>query len=79
MKAIAFLKGLGLGAAGMYWFDSRLGRRRRAMLEDRLVHLTHASDFIERGTRDLTNRMQPLLRFSISSGTATRWTTAASR
>ncbi|HUG93094.1 MAG TPA: SRPBCC family protein [Planctomycetaceae bacterium] len=55
---MSFLKGLGCGAGLMYWFDARQGRRRRARLRDRGVHLAHcASDFVDRGLRDLTNRL----------------------
>ena len=58
MKAISFLRGIGVGAGLMYWFDPRQGRRRRAKVQDRWVHLTHcASDFVDRGVRDLTNRL----------------------
>lgn len=33
--------GVGLGAALMYWFDPDKGRRRRALLRDRAVHVFH--------------------------------------
>jgi len=50
-----------LGAAGMYYFDSRLGRRRRALLRDKLIRLTReARDGVELGTRDLAHRVQGL-------------------
>ena len=50
-----------LGAAGMYYFDQRLGRRRRALLRDKLVHLAHATcDGVELGARDLAHRLQGL-------------------
>lgn len=50
-----------LGAAGMYYFDARLGRRRRATLRDKLNHLAHqARDGVELGTRDLAHRLRGL-------------------
>jgi uncharacterized membrane protein len=51
-----------LGAAGLYMFDTRMGRRRRAILRDKLVSLGHqALDGIDLGTRDLAHRMQGLI------------------
>ena len=48
-----------LGAAGMYFFDNRLGRRRRAILRDRALHLAHrACHGFELGARDLAHRLQ---------------------
>src|SRR5215207_10134117 len=50
-----------LGAAGMYFFDTRLGRRRRAILRDKCNRLAHqALDGIALGTRDLTHRLKGL-------------------
>jgi len=50
-----------LGAAGMYFLDPRLGRRRRAVLRDKLIHLQkQATAGIELGTRDLAHRVQGL-------------------
>jgi hypothetical protein len=37
-KALSFIAGAGLGAAGMYFFDPRLGARRRANVEEKLFH-----------------------------------------
>src|SRR5687768_10689223 len=50
-----------LGAAGMYFFDQRLGRRRRAILRDKLIRLARqAGDGVELGTRDLAHRLRGL-------------------
>ena len=63
-----------LGAAGMYFFDPRLGRRRRALLRDRLVHLQRQTmSGIELGARDLGHRLQGLAaegRHLVTSGDA---------
>jgi uncharacterized membrane protein len=46
-----------LGAAGMYFFDSRSGRRRRALAKDAFEHFTHASiRGLDVGMRDLWHR-----------------------
>ena len=50
-----------LGDATMYFFDPRLGRRRRALLRDKLIHTQkRAVAGIELGTRDLAHRLQGL-------------------
>lgn len=63
-----------LGAAAMYFFDTRLGRRRRAILRDKALSFGHqALDGIELGTRDLAHRVQGLLaegRRLVTSGDA---------
>lgn len=46
-NAISFIQGAGVGAGLMYFFDPDLGRRRRALLRDQLVHLMHE---VDRGT-----------------------------
>ena len=53
------LAGIGLGAAGMYFFDPRLGRTRRARLRDQWTHLSTQIPEQARGRmRDLQNRTQ---------------------
>lgn len=53
----SLLKGLVWGAGLMYLFDPDRGRRRRALIRDRIVGLGHdAEDLWHRGSRDLTNR-----------------------
>ena len=48
-----------LGAAAMYYFDGRLGRRRRAVLRDKTISLGHRGlNGIELGTRDLLHRLK---------------------
>jgi uncharacterized membrane protein len=45
----------------MYFLDPRLGRRRRALLRDKLVHLKKQAMFgLELGTRGLAHRLQGL-------------------
>jgi uncharacterized membrane protein len=49
---------IGLGAALMYVMDLSSGRRRRAMLRDRVVGLLHdVEDGIGKGARDVGNRL----------------------
>jgi len=59
---LTLLKGLGLGAGLMYLFDPQMGRRRRALLGDQVIHLCNeVQDAVEVGTRDLGHRMQGVL------------------
>lgn len=54
---LALIKGVGLGAGLMYFFDPDLGRRRRALVADQFTHGGHAlGDFLGASTRDLGNR-----------------------
>lgn len=54
---LAWVGGLLVGAAAMYYLDPRSGRRRRALVRDKLVHLAHeAEGSAERVGRDLGNR-----------------------
>jgi uncharacterized membrane protein len=49
--------GLGLGAAGMYLFNTRMGSRRRALLGDQATHLAkETGDAFDKAGRDLRNR-----------------------
>jgi hypothetical protein len=58
---IAVLKGLGLGAGLMYFFDPRAGRSRRALLGDQLTGLLNdMSDAVCDGACDLGNRARGL-------------------
>lgn len=53
---------LAAGAAAMYLLDPDHGRRRRARLRDRAVHLAHrAGDALDATARDLRNRTQGLV------------------
>src|SRR5262245_31188757 len=55
----AFLTGTILGAGAMYFFDPRLGNRRRVLIEDKLRRLSRkAAHGIDVGLRDLNNRVQ---------------------
>lgn len=52
------LGGIGLGAGLMYLFDPDRGKRRRATLRDKAtVALHEAGDTVDKGMRDLTNRV----------------------
>jgi|GEM_PF-1207812 len=52
---------LGLGAGLMYYFDPDRGRRRRALVRDRTVHLQHRMNSVVDATlHDLTNRVRGL-------------------
>jgi uncharacterized membrane protein len=60
MKAnpLAAMTGLGLGAGLMYLLDPRAGRRRRAVVRDKLVHGGHVlGDGLRTATRDLSQRL----------------------
>ncbi len=58
----AFLAGTALGAGVMYFFDPRMGNRRRAMAEDQLRRLSRqAACGCDAGVRDLGNRAQGVL------------------
>jgi uncharacterized membrane protein len=49
---------IGLGAGLMYFLDGGAGRRRRAVVRDRLAGVLHdAEDAIGKGTRDINNRV----------------------
>jgi uncharacterized membrane protein len=52
---------LGLGAGLMYLFDPLVGRRRRALVRDKLTRFRHkASDAIDMTRRDMNNRITGL-------------------
>ncbi|MNK82881.1 Polyketide cyclase / dehydrase and lipid transport [compost metagenome] len=56
-KALAMLGGLGIGAGLTYLTDSDRGRRRRALLRDKAIHLSHVSqNGLDVARRDLGNR-----------------------
>jgi hypothetical protein len=59
--AISLLAGAGLGAGLMYAFDPQMGRRRRAQVRDKAVHLAHdARDVASTVARDVKNRAKGL-------------------
>jgi BON domain-containing protein len=61
-KTVAGVGGLSIGAALMYLFDPERGNRRRALLRDKLLHVTHsAGDKLEVKSRDASNRLQGLV------------------
>jgi hypothetical protein len=54
---IAFLCGVGTGAALMYFLDPDRGGRRRALVRDKAVGLTNdARDALNAASEDLSNR-----------------------
>ena len=62
MHIMTFLKGAAIGAGLMYLFDPSQGRKRRARIRDRAVHVwNETGDTVEAKTHDLTNRAQGLL------------------
>lgn len=55
----AWASGLAVGAAAMYFFDPRSGKRRRARARDKAVHAAHvAGESMERIAEDFGNRAQ---------------------
>jgi uncharacterized membrane protein len=62
MDAIRGALGAALGAAGMYFFDPRSGRRRRARIRDGFEHAAHTSlRGLDVATRDLWHRAHGLV------------------
>ncbi len=62
-RRAAWLGAAGLGAGAMYVLDPIAGRRRRALIRDRIVHWTRrAGRAIDAARRDLTNRTRGLAR-----------------
>ena len=56
-KALALLSGLGIGAGLTYLADPERGRRRRALLRDKAIHVSRVSrDGLDVARRDLSNR-----------------------
>lgn len=56
-KRIAFFTGLGVGAGAMFLLDPDRGGRRRALIKDKAVSLSHTSrDALDKTARDLRNR-----------------------
>lgn len=57
-KALAWLSGLGIGAGLMALADPDRGKRRRALLRDKAIHVSRLSrDGLDVARRDLNNRM----------------------
>ena len=60
-KGLVLLSGVGVGAALMYVFDPDRGRRRRALIGDKVEHAKNkAGDLAGKLSRDLRNRAQGL-------------------
>jgi gas vesicle protein len=61
-KALLFGAGLGAGTAAMFLLDPDRGKRRRALVSDKLALLTRMTgDCIEVTTRDVSNRTRGLV------------------
>jgi BON domain len=61
-KGLLLLGCLGLGAGLIYLFDPRLGRRRRALISDKIGSYWHSTgDFLGKTARDASNRTRGLL------------------
>jgi hypothetical protein len=55
------VRGLGVGAALMYPFDPERGKRRRALLRDKVIHVAHsAGKRLDVRSRDAANRLHGL-------------------
>lgn len=62
MGLLRLLAGLGIGAAGMYFFDPQQGKRRRALARDQWTHLkTQVPKEVDRKMRHLQNQAQGAL------------------
>lgn len=60
-RAISLLAGAGIGAGLMYMLDPRMGRRRRALVRDKMASMAHqAGDAAEVVGRDMKNRARGL-------------------
>ena len=60
-RILTVLGGVGLGAALMYLFDPNGGGRRRALIRDKAVGLSHdISEAAEGKAKDLSNRAKGL-------------------
>lgn len=61
-KPMNLITGLTLGATVMYLLDPNKGKRRRAVLRDRMNHLVHQTEkSIDVSGRDLTHRVQGIV------------------
>ena len=62
MRLLTFIKGIGVGAALMYFFDPERGTRRRALVRDQAIHTTaQLGKTVDSASRDLTNRAGGLM------------------
>lgn len=61
-QSLLILGGIGLGAGLMYIFDPRAGRRRRALVYDKVQSYWHATgDYMAKTGRDVRNRTRGLV------------------
>lgn len=62
MRLLTFVKGIGLGAALMYFYDPERGRRRRALARDQAIRTgTRLNRTAHSVSRDLSNRARGLV------------------
>lgn len=60
-RAVSTMGGLGLGASLMYFLDPERGRRRRALVKDKMASLAaHSPDVLDKAARDFGNRIAGL-------------------
>ncbi|MGH9881853.1 MAG: SRPBCC family protein [Pyrinomonadaceae bacterium] len=60
-RELALLGGIGLGATVMYMVDPDRGKRRRALMRDKLARATHkVPDAVSATARDISNRVRGL-------------------
>lgn len=78
MRLLTFIKGIGVGATLMYFFDPDRGNRRRALARDKAIHTTtRLGKTADAVSRDFTNRAGGLVAelqslFSIETPTDVR-------
>ncbi|HZT43304.1 MAG TPA: SRPBCC family protein [Chthonomonadaceae bacterium] len=59
---MSLIKGLGLGAGIMYFFDPDRGRRRRALVRDQAIATVNdLGDLVDKASRDMSNRAYGLV------------------
>jgi hypothetical protein len=57
MKILKFMKGIGLGAVAMYFFDPERGKRRRALVRDKAIQTSNRlGKTVDAASRDFTHR-----------------------
>ena len=68
-----FLLGVAVGALAMLMMDPQQGRRRRALVRDKITHAGHVGrEYIETTSRDLRNRAEGVVAQIRSSTSRTR-------
>src|SRR5437667_8453887 len=61
-RTLSWLCGVACGATGMYFFDARMGSRRRSLVRDQVIRAGHQfANFLNAAGRDLSHRCQGAL------------------